>query len=196
MALSKEMGVSRTPIRLALQRLATEGLIVMKSNQAAMVAKPSAKSATEVFFMRALLESAAASLACRFAMDADVKRLRDAIEEENLAFRSRVLWDYLKANARVHLLIADLARNETLRATIEQFINQSNVILSLFDPFYGFSEEEESTNYEEDLAILEAISLRDEELAGKRMKDHIMRSFANLPLDDLDNATSIIPRLK
>jgi DNA-binding GntR family transcriptional regulator len=196
LALSRELGVSRTPTRLAVQRLATEGLIIMMPNQAPRVAKPSVKNIEDVFYMRSLLEPAAASLASRFATAAELKKLETAIEQGYLAFKSRNLLDFLNNNSKIHYLIADMSRNEALTDAIKQFLDKSTIILSLFDPFYSYSEQEEYVSYQEDLAILEAIRIKDSKLAAKRMKKHILRAFKDLPLDSLDEVTRSFPRLK
>jgi len=196
LALSGELGVSRTPIRLAMKRLATEGLIIMMPNRAPRVARPSLKNVEDVFFMRSLLEPAAASLASQFATAPELKKLEAAIEQGNLAFKSRNLLDYLNDNTNIHRLIAAMSRNEALENTIKQFLDKSTIILSLFDPFYSYSEKEEYVSYEEDLAILEAIRIKDSKLAANRMKKHVLRAFNDLPLDSLDDATRSFPRLK
>ena len=74
LSLSQEIGVSRTPVRLALQQLSAEGYVVMQSNKAAHVAKPSVKDIQETFFMRELLEPQAAELACLNATKKDIKK--------------------------------------------------------------------------------------------------------------------------
>ena len=196
LALSRELGVSRTPIRLAMQRLAAEGLIIMMPNKAPRVARPSLKNVEDIFYMRSLLEPAAASLACQFATAPELNKLEAAIEHGNLAFKSRNLLNYLNDNSNIHCLIAAMSRNEALENTIRQFLDKSAIILSLFDPFYSYSEQEEYVSYEEDLAILEAIRMKDSKLAANRMKKHVLRALNDLPLDSLDDATRSLPRLK
>ncbi len=196
LALSQEMGVSRTPVRLALERLAAEGLVEVRSNQTAQVARPSPKTVKEVFFMRALLESEAARLATERAGPADSKALKKLIEEEQSEFHNRNFHGYINANREFHMAVARLADNSLLEKTIEQFLDQSGIILSLFDPFYAFEPEEEKINYEEDKAILKALEAENAGLAASRMKDHIMRAFRNLPLDELEARTRSMPRLK
>src|SRR5258708_39086223 len=58
-----ELGVSRTPIREALQRLAVEGLIDLYPNRGARVAGWSEQELEEIFGLRILLESYGARLA-------------------------------------------------------------------------------------------------------------------------------------
>lgn len=196
LSLSQGMGVSRTPTRLALQRLASEGLVEMQANRAARVARPSAKQISDVFFVRATLEAAAASLACARAGKSDTGYLRLLAKEEQTAFRCRSLSVYLDANNRFHLYVADLSGNYVLKAAIEQTLNQSSVMLSLFDPFFSFPGEEEFEDHEEHLRIIEAIEKGDETIASNQMKDHILRALSNLPLEDLEQAIAFMPKLK
>ncbi len=196
LSLSRGMGVSRTPTRIALQRLASEGLVEMHANRAASIARPSAKQISDVFFVRATLEAAAASLACHCAKESDTGQLRVLAKEEQTAFKRRSLSMYLDANNRFHMYIANISGNEVLRAAIEQILNQSSVMLSLFDPFFSFPGEEESADNEEHLQIIESIEKKDETLASVRMKEHILRALSNLPLEDLEKNMSIMPRLK
>ncbi|MFP4483075.1 MAG: GntR family transcriptional regulator [Thermovirgaceae bacterium] len=196
LALSQEMGVSRTPVRLALERLAAEGLVEVRSNQSAQVARPSSKTVEEVFFMRALLEAEAVRIAASKVRPADLRTLEDLVDEEQREFHNRHFQGYIKANRELHMAIARLADNSLLEKTIEQFLDQSGVILSLFDPFYAFEPEEERVNYAEDKAILEALAAKNAGLAASRMKDHILRAFRNLPLEELEARTRGMPRLK
>jgi DNA-binding GntR family transcriptional regulator len=196
LALSQEMGVSRTPVRLAIERLAAEGLVEVRSNQSAQVARPSRKTVEEVFFMRALLESEAACLAAEKTETSDLMVIKGLIDEEQQEFHNRNFHGYIQANREFHIAVARLAGNSLLEKTIEQFLDQSGVILSLFDPFYAFEPEEERINYAEDKAILEALALKKAGLAASRMKEHIMRAFRNLPLDELEARTRGMPRLK
>lgn len=196
LALSQEMGVSRTPVRLALERLAAEGLVEVRSNQSAQVARPSPKTVEEVFAMRALLEAEAACLAAGKTRAADLRVMEGLIDDEQREFHNRNFHGYIQANREFHMAVARLAGNSLLEKTIEQFLDHSGVILSLFDPFYAFEPEEERINYAENKAILEALEMKKARLAASRMKDHIMRAFRNLPLDELEARTRGMPRLK
>ncbi len=196
LSIAKELGVSRTPIRLAMQRLGTEGLIEMVANQAPMVAKPSSKSATEIFYMRLLIEPAAAALAARHATNSEINKLKKLIEKEKLSLTSRNFLDCLKANVHTHKYIAEMARNEELKNTIQHFLDKSTIILFHFDPFYNYSEQEIYADYNEGMSILEAIKAKNEDHAARLMKKHIQRAFKNLPLDTLDKDTYTLPRLK
>jgi DNA-binding GntR family transcriptional regulator len=57
---ARQMGVSRTPVKDALNRLAAEGLVVIKSRHGTFVSSPTAQDLSELFDLRLLLEVYAA----------------------------------------------------------------------------------------------------------------------------------------
>jgi DNA-binding GntR family transcriptional regulator len=73
--LGEELGVSRTPIRAALQRLSADGFLKLTSHSGAVM-KGSVRDAAEIFQIRAHLESLA-GLAAQRAKETDVDQLRD-----------------------------------------------------------------------------------------------------------------------
>ena len=193
--LSKEIGVSRTPVRLALQQLSAEGLVVMNANKAAHVAKPSVRNVKELFFLREVLESTAVVLACRNGKKRDIKKLREINDLEGRTFNARDLSQYTVANEAFHLQIAKMADNELLYESIEKLVIQSSIILSLIDRFYDLSEADEINYKNENELLISFIEKRDEQKAAEELKKHIQRSLNNLSLDKLDELTSIIPKL-
>jgi DNA-binding GntR family transcriptional regulator len=195
LSLSQQIGVSRTPVRLALQQLSAEGFVVMQSNRAAQVAKPSEKNIREIYFMRGLLESEAIVLACANAKKRDIKKLRELAKLERKMFGARNLAGYASANEQFHLEIARLAQNEILFETIKKFIAQSNIIISLFDRFYEFSKSDEIAYAGENEKLISLIEKRDEKRASMEMKNHVRRSFEGLALDRLKEVTSMVPAL-
>ena len=77
--LAERIGVSRTPVREALSRLASEGLVVLGRYRRAQVASFSMVDVAEVFRLRGKLEGHAARRACLRITTADIQRL-EAIE--------------------------------------------------------------------------------------------------------------------
>jgi DNA-binding GntR family transcriptional regulator len=70
--IAKQFGVSRAPVRDALQKLESEGLIVMHPYRGAVVATLSAEDVEEVFLIREALETKALRLSVRRMTDADI----------------------------------------------------------------------------------------------------------------------------
>jgi DNA-binding GntR family transcriptional regulator len=77
--LGAELGVSRTPLRTALRRLADAGLVVMLPRRGAQVASITAESVAELWEVRRLLEPHALALATAKAPVDDLRGLRGAL---------------------------------------------------------------------------------------------------------------------
>jgi DNA-binding GntR family transcriptional regulator len=110
--LAQRFGVSQTPVREAMRRLESEGLLVCDTHRGFTVAAPELSAISENFQIRAALESLGASLAAR-KIDADgLARLRD------LNDRMRALPDddpaYADLNREFHFAIYEYARSPLL----------------------------------------------------------------------------------
>ena len=82
-------GVSRTPVREALSRLAAEDYVIVARNQGAHVKTWSDADMTDLFDLRALLEGHAAARAAQLIDSDGLRVLQDNIEEMEAVFRSR-----------------------------------------------------------------------------------------------------------
>ena len=80
-ALAKGIGVSRTPVREALRRLAADGVVRMIPNRGAYVVSLNDQDLEELFEMRAVLESFCARLAARKITDKAIGQLRAMLDE-------------------------------------------------------------------------------------------------------------------
>jgi DNA-binding GntR family transcriptional regulator len=110
--LARRFGVSQTPVREAMRRLESEGLLVCDTHRGFTVAAPEVSPATENFQIRAALESLAASLAARRIDAAGLARLRDL----NEAMRALPDDDpgYAGLNREFHFAIYEYARSPLL----------------------------------------------------------------------------------
>ena len=79
--LAERFGVSRTPIREALQRLQTQSLLA-RDGRSLIVATLNHNQMTELYAVRAELEALAARLAARHATSEEVRVLRDMVIED------------------------------------------------------------------------------------------------------------------
>jgi len=112
------LGVSRTPIRLALERLAHDGLLIFSAHRGFSVRGYSPAEALDAIEVRGVLEGTAARLASeRLSDTAELTPLRrlcarmDAIEELTPESAPR----FLELNGPFHDAIVDLAKNAALR---------------------------------------------------------------------------------
>lgn len=118
-SLSEQLGVSRSPVHQALTRLATEGLVEVRSRRGYFVTPITAKEVTEGYDVRLALELMAAERAVGRLDRPELDRLRTAFEEAQEAMSPGRAWDlraYIHANQRFHRLHLDLAGNEALSA--------------------------------------------------------------------------------
>jgi len=74
-SLARQLGVSRTPVREAISRLASEGLIEETSGLGASVRVPPAKELAQLYDLRAILESYAAAEAARYITAEEIEQL-------------------------------------------------------------------------------------------------------------------------
>ena len=79
-ALSKRLGVSRTPVRGALHRLAEEGLAQILPNRGATVLGINMDDLVDIYNIRERLEGLASALAAKRATPEEIKRLTDVVE--------------------------------------------------------------------------------------------------------------------
>jgi DNA-binding GntR family transcriptional regulator len=84
-ALARQYGVSRGPLREALHRLQERKLITRSARQGPRVVRPSAAALAELFVVREALEGMAARLVASHATDAEIARLRAAVNDNAAA---------------------------------------------------------------------------------------------------------------
>lgn len=111
--ISKDMGVSRTPIREALKVLASEGLVELLPLRGAVVKSFSAKDAADMLEVMGMLESFAAQKACL----AEQKRIDHVLamhEKMKVLYTKGKRPEYFELNQKIHDALVDMADNESL----------------------------------------------------------------------------------
>jgi DNA-binding GntR family transcriptional regulator len=110
--LAQEFGVSRTPVREALRRLAAEGLVDLFANRGARVATATAEQLHSAYETRLVVEPGAARLAAQRRVTEAMRRMRTAIRDEGRAGRSAE--KHFKANRDFHLGLVQATGNPQL----------------------------------------------------------------------------------
>jgi DNA-binding GntR family transcriptional regulator len=109
--IAEQLGVSRTPVRDALIRLAHDGLITAAGVRGYMVTEPPASALTDIYDVRALLEPYAACAALDHMSEAAFQHL----EVLNQAMRDqpkKPASDYFELNRRFHLSLVERCTNQ------------------------------------------------------------------------------------
>ena len=118
--LSVHYGVSRTPVREALQRLAESGLAEHLPRRGTFVRAPSLSELVEMFEVMAELECMAVRLATRRTTNADIDTLTESNEACRAAFEAGDIKRYYELNAAVHRQIYKMSGNGFLAAEAQR----------------------------------------------------------------------------
>lgn len=113
-AIADQMGVSRTPVRNALTKLLSIGLVVQNKGQAFQVAEIQKDECRELMEARLSIEAQCAFWAADRAKEADLKALDNAMADYTRAFD---MWDIdqmVESDHRFHQTIVLAAHNRTL----------------------------------------------------------------------------------
>ena len=117
--LAGELGVSQTPVREALSRLAAEGAVEIRSKRKIVVPMMTADRFQELLRCRELLEPEAAVRALPYIDTTRLKRLRQADESIGAAIEHGDLHAYMQGNYDFHFLIYDAQPRGILNRLIE-----------------------------------------------------------------------------
>ncbi|WP_353474030.1 GntR family transcriptional regulator [Salipiger sp. H15] len=180
--LAERFGVSRTPIREALQRLETQSLLA-RDGRSLIVASLDHNQMAELYVVRTELEGLAARLAARHATEEEVKVLRDMIDEDRALLNDPAA--LARANRRFHRMIQLASHNRYLVQQLD-LVHRSMALMATT----SLAAEGRGTNaLAEHAAIVDAIARRDEEAADKALREHISVAFVTrLKLDSRKTA--------
>lgn len=167
-----EIGVSTTPVKAALQRLALEGLVTSVPMRGSFVAENLGTQISEFGLIRAALEGTAAYLAAMKADADDRERLRRQLETMQRHTDARDLDELIIANAEFHDLIHEIAANPTLRQISEMVRHYDTVTR----PRVLADEGQMLRGLIDHQAIFAAVDGRSPLLADERMRGHVLRT--------------------
>lgn len=112
--LARRLGVSRNPVRQALQRLAHEGFVQRQPGRGAFVHSPSAQEIDDIFHVRALLEADCARLAAERITESELEELSRILDLGKAAVQSEDAGQLLELNDRFHGVIIGAANNPVM----------------------------------------------------------------------------------
>ncbi len=160
--LAEELGVSRTPLRDAIARLAKEGFVEINPRKGACIKEFNIEDVIEVYDIRKSLERLAISLAVLKIEDNDLKRLKDLFSKGNKKALAR-------ADAELHHLIINSSGNKKLINMLDNLYNFIEVFRVTGYYFKDRAEKAASGH----IKILNALIKRDKTLAEKLIEEHI-----------------------
>jgi DNA-binding GntR family transcriptional regulator len=164
--LAGHLGVSRQPVREALQRLNTEGWVDLRPAQGAFVHEPTEDEADQLLVVRALLEAEAARLAAANASGKGLNRLDELCTVGERAVEADDVDAVVAANAAFHAYVMELAGNAVLSELAAQVERRVRWYYTPIARQRGI----QSWNEHRELII--AIAERDEGRAQRVMRTH------------------------
>jgi DNA-binding GntR family transcriptional regulator len=176
-ALARRLGISRAPIRDALNRLEAEGLVqTLSRTGGVVVADTSEPAMLDIYELRAILDSHSTRLACERMSDEDLDRLREIVEETERITPAGEIQAIVQAHEAFHALLYAACGNAELTRVTKNLWDRSYRfrVLALRDP------ENARRGLAQHQAILGAIQARDPAHAAALAEEHDRASIRHL----------------
>lgn len=168
--LAERFGVSRTPIREALQRLETQGLLT-RDGRSLIVASLDHDQMAQLYIVRAELEGLAARLAAQHAAAEEIRVLQDMVAADHALLNDPGALS--RANRRFHKQIHLASHNKYLVQQLD-LVHRSMALMATTSLA---AEGRGPKALDEHAAIVQAIADRDGERAARALKDHLSTAF-------------------
>lgn len=176
--LARQFDVSQTPVREALARCESEGLVVRRPNAGYLVAPLLDKGALDdLYDVRLLLEPPAAARAARYATGGEVAAMRKVFQQMTPPLRGDTYQAYrgfAELDAAFHNAIAEAGRNPLIADTLRRFRAHTHGYRLYFH--HGIAGQTAG----EHLAVLAAIGQKDADAAAAAMRAHLEMSRSRL----------------
>ena len=169
-------GVSRTPVREALRRLALEGLVKVTPNAGAQVSTVSTSELEEIYALRAMIESHAAERAAVSIGASAITRLSAlaAHMEQSLGLEDdQFSAEFTSANAEFHQIILEAADSPRLSAMAALVIEVPLARRTIA----RYSEQDLARSMGHHRELIDALAIHDGAWAASVMKSHIYAAF-------------------
>lgn len=168
--LAERFGVSRTPIREALQRLETQSLLA-RDGRSLIVSSLDHNQMAELYVVRTELEGLAARLAARHATAEEVRVLGDMVSDDQKLLGNPSALS--RANRRFHKQIHLASHNRYLVQQLD-LVHRSMALMATTSIAVEGRGEDTLVEHQ---AIVDAIAARDEDGAYNALRDHISKAF-------------------
>ncbi|GHC66655.1 GntR family transcriptional regulator [Neogemmobacter tilapiae] len=169
--LADRLGVSRTPVREALQRLETQAML-SRDGRSLIVASLDHNQLAELYAVRAELEGLAARLAARHATEEEIRVLQGMVQEDR-ALQGGDPRALSRANKRFHRQIHLASHNRFLVQQLD-LVHRS---MALMANTSFAAEGRDTVALDEHAAIVTAIAEGDAEAAAAALKTHISKAY-------------------
>ncbi len=174
--LEQQLKISRTPLKVALHRLESEGLVKIKPRSGTFVTPLDIKNVAESFDVRILLETAAAPIVLAQATEHELaqldilnRQMHNLLEDDDY---QEIVEQYIQLDQQMHTQYMSYTRNKQLL----RIYNRLNTHLQIARVRRHFTRPSSDETQQEHEAILIAISARDVPGVQAALKNHLEES--------------------
>lgn len=175
---ASRFGVSRTPVRDAIVRLEADGLLTNEPRRGLIITDLSHQQIVELYFMREVLEGAAARLAAQSASDVELHTIAELSEFEAQQLAN---FDELgEVNVKFHQMIVLAAHNRYLLRSLSQLSVTMSLLPSMLSK--GARAERAAAEHR---SIVKALLSRDSVAAETAAREHVRSSLQHRMLQTI-----------
>lgn len=167
--LAQALGISRTPIREAINRLEKEGLVKIVPQRGAYVVQFTEKDVFELFLIREKLEGLAAYLAATKMSDKDLAKLESFVEGFSEPFDEKEIRRYAREDFKFHQTIVQYSGAQRLISLVSTLHDYIRIFRLTTLGVSGRMK----ISIEEHRKLLSAFREKNSEEAERRMREHI-----------------------
>ena len=166
--IANELGISRTPLREALHRLAQEGLLEKRRAGGYSLRKLNGTEVEDAVHVRSMLESHAAALAASRATAQQKRQLRNNLEQFSAANSAKDMPRLVELNADFHTQLREAAHSPLLAQLL---LELDGVVERMLRRMVTSTEADWSDR--DHLKIMDALEAGDPQKAAQAMREHV-----------------------
>jgi DNA-binding GntR family transcriptional regulator len=173
--LCEALGVSRTPVLEALNRLETGGIVEILPRKGVYLVQFSEEKASDLYTVREALEGMATRLAARRATGPQLEALKKALDKQASCLKEHDSEGYATATIKFHNMIAAASGNKTLERMLDSVYAQMEALR--LRTFYLPKRLKQS--FSEHQRIYQALLTRDPDACEREARRHIETTKAD-----------------
>jgi DNA-binding GntR family transcriptional regulator len=163
--LTKELGVSRTPVWEAINRLEQEGLLETIPNRGVFMTVLTPQNSLQLYQVREVLESMAGGLAATLIKNKTLKKMEKCLEKQIKAIEKSDLEGYSRSDFEFHAFVYESCGNSYLQEFLEDIKNKIRPITFHIEPIL-------SRLYEDHVEIFNSLKTKDPSKAEAAFRRH------------------------
>jgi DNA-binding GntR family transcriptional regulator len=180
--IAKDMGISRSPVREALQQLKKEGVVINIPYKGTYVNLLGKKDVEDMYIVRVLLESYAVEFLIKNKDEAIIELLRQNVRDIEKSVEKKQKKELVKNDLQFHRNICNFTKNQRLINIWEELQSQVEILITLESVFY----ERFNLLAVEHREILSLIVEGKVKQAQEKIKEHIAQALDFLK-ENLEN---------